>query len=107
MATFESGEVLLTTTIGEVGGEIVSRVMTWNLAAGELFPQFEAVQPSKRRRLGVRQCPAGVERTGQLDQHLTRNFRLRDMEDAGEQPFRQIDGHAHFSSLAAFPVSAI
>jgi len=31
----ERGEALLTTTIGEVRGEIVFGVVAWNLAAGE------------------------------------------------------------------------
>ncbi len=53
MARFDSGEVLLTTTIGDVRGQIVFGVMAWNLATGEFFPQFEAVRPGQRRCLAM------------------------------------------------------
>ena len=95
MARLESGKVLLTSTIGEIRGEIVFGVMTWYLAACEFFTQLEAVESAQRRGLGASQCLAGVECTRQLNQDLAWYLRLRDMKDTGKQPFRQIDGYAH------------
>jgi len=106
MARFESGDVLLTTTIGEVRGEIVFGVVARNLAAAEFFPQLEAVQPGQRRCLGVSEGTAGIERAGEFDQHLTRNLRFRNMKNTGKQAVRQVDSHAHSGSLTAFPSSA-
>jgi len=98
--------VLLTATIGEVGSEIVFGGVARNLAAGEFFTQLETVQPGQRRGLGVSQRLAGVERTGQFDKDLARDLRFRDLKDAGQQPFRQVNGHAHARSLPAFRASS-
>ena len=95
MARLESGEVLLTTTISEVRGKIFFGVMARNLAAGEFFAQLKAVQPGQRRCLGVSQRPASIERAGQFDQNLARNFWFRDVKNTGKQPVRQVDGYAH------------
>jgi len=100
MARFESGEVLLTTTISEVGGEIVGGVVARDVPSREFLAHFEAVESREFRGLRMGHRIAGVKSAGKFDPHLARYFLLRHMEHLREQLSRDFKCDTHEESLA-------
>jgi len=79
MARFESGEVLLTTIIGKVSGEVGIGVVAWDIAPCEFIAHLETIEPGKCPGLDVSQRAAGIERAGRLNPHAPRYVLRRDV----------------------------
>ena len=101
MARFESGEVLLTTTIREIGGDIGGGVVARDVSSREFLAHLEAVESREFRGLRMAHRAAGIERAGEFDAHLTRHFLLGHMEHLREQISRDFKCDAHRDSVAA------
>lgn len=95
MARFEIGEVLLTTTIGEIGCEVGCGIVARDIASCEFLTHLEAVELPELRSLGRTRRRAGIERAGEFAGHLARHFLLRDIEYLRRPPSRHFKSDAH------------
>ena len=76
MASAESGEVLLTTCIGEIFGNVLVRIVPGDVALDEFVSESELAQLGKFRRLPKAEDFPVVESTGELDQKTGLTLRL-------------------------------
>src|SRR5258707_3221334 len=74
IAKLESGEVLLTTGIMEVGIQVFEGIVARNVAFSQLHAEGVLVQLGHASALAKREPAGGIEAAGQLDLHVTLAF---------------------------------
>src|SRR5436189_2636921 len=97
-AKFEIGDVLLTTSIGDVVRQLRVPVVPGNPSLSHHFPEEHSIHLGKFGGFAERKRPLRIERDGKLGPEALRNLSLWNAE-ALDHRVRNIQGQPHCSMI--------
>jgi hypothetical protein len=98
MARLQSGDVLLTTRMGDVFHRFRQSILARDASFSQLNTESEMVKTSHARSLREREPAIGIESASQLDLHETLPF-TRPHGQAGERFVVDFESNAHINTL--------
>jgi len=98
--------VLLTTSILEVGLQILWCVMSGNIAAGQFIAQLKTVQPGQLSRFAEGEAVLSVQSARQFNPQMARHIGRGHVQRLGEQLFANLKRDAHISLLTIMSFAA-
>lgn len=98
--------MLLTTSILEVGLQILWCVVSGNTAAGQFIAQLKTVQPGQLSRFAEAEAVLSIQSARQFDPHKAWHIGRGHIERLGEQLFGNLKCDAHISLLTIMSFAA-